>query len=81
MLKPDDYINLIEEIRNTDIKSLDEYIDKVITPLREENQNLLEKLYKDINYLIKDIDKNNLVEIYKKLAKILSELNENLEKI
>ena len=63
MLKPDDYINLIEEIRNTDIKSLDEYIDKVITPLREENQNLLEKLYKDINYLIKDIDKkgeNNL---------------------
>ena len=56
MLKPDDYINLIEEIRNTDIKSLDEYIDKVITPLREENQNLLEKLYKDINYLIKDID-------------------------
>ena len=30
MLKPDDYINLIEEIRNTDIKSLDEYIEKVI---------------------------------------------------
>jgi hypothetical protein len=35
------------------------------------------------NYIkeIKDLDKNNLVEIYKKLAKILSELNENLEKI
>ena len=30
---------------------------------------------------IKDLDKNNLVEIYKKLAKIMSELNENLEKI
>ena len=63
MLKPDDYLNLIEEIRNTDAKSLDEYIDKVIIPLREENQTLLEKLYKDINYLIKDIDKkgeNNL---------------------
>jgi hypothetical protein len=35
------------------------------------------------NYIkeIKDLDKNNLVEIYKKLAKIMSELNENLEKI
>ena len=30
---------------------------------------------------IKDLDKNNLVEIYKKLAKIMNELNENLEKI
>lgn len=34
MLKPDDYLNLIEEIRNTDIKSLDKFIDKVINPLR-----------------------------------------------
>ena len=77
MLKPDDYINLIEEIRNTDIKSLDEYIDKVITPLREENQNLLEKLYKDINYLIKDIDKkgeNNLAIENGDLGKSLNEL-------
>lgn len=57
MLKSEDYLNLIEEIRNTDIKSLDEYIDKVIIPLKEENQNLLEKLYKDINYLLKNIDK------------------------
>ena len=30
---------------------------------------------------IKDLDKNNLVEIYKKLAKIMNEANENLEKI
>ena len=30
---------------------------------------------------IKDLDKNNLVEIYKKIAKIMNELNENLEKI
>ena len=59
MLKPDDYLNLIEEIRNTDIKSLDEYIDKVINPLREENENFLEKLYKDINYLLKGIDKED----------------------
>lgn len=30
---------------------------------------------------IKDLDKNNLVEINKKLIKISSEVNENLEKI
>jgi len=35
------------------------------------------------NYIkeIKDLDKNNLVEISKKLVKIMSEVNENLEKI
>ena len=34
------------------------------------------------NYIkeIKDLDKNNLVEINKKLVKIMSEVNENLEK-
>ncbi|HPS86760.1 MAG TPA: hypothetical protein PLY36_08445 [Spirochaetota bacterium] len=30
---------------------------------------------------IKDLDKDNLVEINKKLVKIMSEVNENLEKI
>ena len=57
MLKRDDYINLIEEIRNTDKKSLDEFIEKVLEPLRKENENFIEVLYKDIRYLIKDIDK------------------------
>ncbi len=57
MLKRDDYIILIEEIRNTDKKSLDEYIDKVLEPLRKENENFIDILYKDIHYLIKDIDK------------------------
>ncbi|MFP7657617.1 hypothetical protein [Chryseobacterium proteolyticum] len=57
MLKPEDYLNIIEEIRNTDIKSLDEYVEKVINPLRLENENFIEKLYKDINYLLKGIDK------------------------
>jgi len=57
MLKRDDYINLIEEIRNTDKKSLDEFIEKVLEPLRKENENFIEVLYKDIHYLIKDIDK------------------------
>lgn len=57
MLKRDDYINLIEEIRNTDKKSLDEFIIKVLEPLRSENENFIEILYKDIHYLLKDIDK------------------------
>ena len=30
---------------------------------------------------IKDIDKNNLIEISKKIVKIQTEINENLEKI
>ncbi len=30
---------------------------------------------------IKDLDRNNLVEINKKIVKIMSEVNENLEKI
>ena len=57
MIKRVDYISLIEEIRNTDKKSLDEFIEKVIEPLRAENENFIEVLYKDIRYLIKDIDK------------------------
>lgn len=57
MLKRDEYLSIIEEIRNTDKKSLDEYIQKVLEPLRKENDNFIEILYKDIHYLIKDIDK------------------------
>ncbi len=56
MLKRDDYINLIEEIRNTDKKSLDEFIVKVLEPIRSENENFIEILYKDIHYLLKNID-------------------------
>ena len=57
MLKRDDYLAIIEEIRNTDKKSIDEYIHKVLEPLRRENENFVEILYKDIHYLIKNIDK------------------------
>ena len=77
MLKPEDYLNLIEEIRNTDAKSLDEYIDKVIIPLREENQTLLEKLYKDINYLLKDIDKKGENDVAIKDGDFVIEDGEN----
>lgn len=57
MLKREDYLTIIEEIRNTDKKSIDEYIDKVLEPLRQKNENFIEILYKDIHYLIKGIDK------------------------
>lgn len=57
MLKRNDYIELIEEIRNTEKKSLDEFIEKRLKPLIIENKYFIETLYKDIYYLIKDIDK------------------------
>ena len=57
MLKRNDYIELIEEIRNTEKKSLDQYIEEVLEPLRKENDYFIETLYKDIHYLIKDISK------------------------
>lgn len=57
MLKRDDYLKIIEEIRNTDKKSIDEFIEKELEPLRTSNENFIEILYKDIHYLIKDIDK------------------------
>ena len=56
MLKRDDYIEIIEDIRNTEKKSLDEYINKVLEPLRSDN-DLIETLYKDICYLLNGIDK------------------------
>ncbi|MDJ1466943.1 hypothetical protein [Xanthocytophaga flava] len=59
MLKRDDYLTLIEEIRNTDKKSLDEYIEKVLEPLRSENRNFIEILYKDIHYLLNDLQKED----------------------
>ncbi len=57
MLKRTDYLELIEEIRNTEKKSIDEYVDKVLEPLMADNEYFIETLYKDIYYLIKDIDK------------------------
>ncbi|AMA48593.1 MULTISPECIES: hypothetical protein [Flavobacterium] len=57
MLKREDYLAIIEEIRNTDKKSIDEFIEKILEPIRSENENFIEILYKDIFYLIKDIDR------------------------
>lgn len=57
MLRRTDYLDLIEEVRNTEVKTLDEFIVKKLEPLKAENNNFIETLYKDIYYLIKDIDK------------------------
>lgn len=57
MLKRDDYLEIIEDIRNTEKKSLDEYISKVLEPLRSDNDLFIETLYKDIHYLLDGIDR------------------------
>jgi len=59
MIKRDDYLTIIEEIRNTDKKSIDEFIQKILKPIISENENFIEILYKDIYYLIKDNDKKD----------------------
>lgn len=64
MLKRDDYIGIIEDIRNTEKRSLDEYINNVLEPLRSQNDLFIETLYKDICYILNGIDKvgeNDLV--------------------
>ncbi len=64
MLKRDDYANIIEDIRNTEKISIDEYIEKHLIPLKEDNQFFIETLYKDIYYVIDGLDKpgdNDLV--------------------
>ena len=57
MLKREDYLQIIEELRNIEKVSLDEYIDKVLMPLKNANEFFIEILYKDINYILTDLDK------------------------
>lgn len=58
MIQRDYYIELIEEIRNIEKISIDEFINKRLEVLKQNNAYFIETLYKDIFYLIKDIDKN-----------------------
>ena len=57
MLVREDYLKIIEEIRNIEKASLDEYIIKKLVPLKDENQFFVETLIKDINYILDGIDK------------------------
>jgi hypothetical protein len=57
ILKRDSYIEIIQEIRNTEKVSIDTYIDKRLIPLQKENTAFIKTLYKDIYYLLDGIDK------------------------
>jgi len=57
MLKREEYLTIIEEIRNTEKRAIDELINKKLMPLSKENSSFTETLYKDIHYLLDDIDK------------------------
>lgn len=52
MLKRDDYIEIIEEIRNTEKIAISEYIEKTLIPLKTSNQFFIETLYKDIFFIL-----------------------------
>lgn len=56
MLLREDYLTIIENIRNTEKIALDEYITKHLVPLKNENDSFIEILYKDISYVLKDVD-------------------------
>lgn len=53
------YIGLIEEIRNIEKISIENFINEKLKPLMLEDDHFIETLYKDINYLLKDIDKKD----------------------
>lgn len=60
MTKPFDRntnLSIIRDIRNSEKISLDNFIDKVLIPLNEENPTFCETLYKDIVYILDSIDK------------------------
>ena len=64
MMQRNDYLLIIEEIRNIEKISINEYIEKRLIPLSVENSFFVETLYKDILYLLKDIEEegdNDLV--------------------
>ncbi len=65
MLKRDEYLLIIDNIRNVEKASLDEFIIKELIPLKKDNDFFIETLYKDINYILTDLDKpgdNDLAE-------------------
>ena len=59
MIPRDYYIELIEDIRNIEKISIDTFIKERLEPLMLEDNHFIETLYKDIYYLIKDIDKKD----------------------
>lgn len=59
-----DNLQIIEQIRNSEKISIDNYIDNVILPLKEKNPTFCEVLYKDIVYVLDGLNQegeNDLV--------------------
>ncbi len=52
----EDYIQIIQEIRNVEKISLDEYIENRLMPLQASDKYFLRTLYKDVHYILKDLD-------------------------
>ncbi len=58
------YLTIIEEVRNLEKTSLDSYIDKKLIPLQQQDPNFIKTLYKDILYVLDGVDEpgdNDLV--------------------
>jgi hypothetical protein len=58
ILVREDYLKIIEEIRNLEKQALDNYIEKKLIPLKNENEFFVETLYKDILYVLRDVDQD-----------------------
>jgi len=52
-------LKIIEQVRNLPVKSLDDYIKKILIPLNEQNPNFNNALYKDILYVLEGFDKED----------------------
>ena len=52
-------LEIIQQLRNSEKISLDDYIEKILIPLKDENPNFLKVLYKDFFYLLEGLDKES----------------------
>jgi len=65
LLVREDNLKIIEEIRNLEKGALGDYIRKKLVPLKDDNAVFYETLYKDILYVLRNVDEpgdNDLVE-------------------
>ncbi len=58
LLIREDYLKIIEEIRNLEKRALDGYIKNKLIPLQKENDFFIETLYKDVIYVLKNVDES-----------------------
>jgi len=58
MLVREDNLRIIEEIRNLEKGALGDYIRKILAPLKNDNAVFYETLYKDILYVLRNVDES-----------------------